>query len=235
MKTNGKYKKKHDSAVTSVLGLQDETQARFAIAQLVGVGLRVLGADEGSLLVANPRGKTLRFAMVCGPDGMPPKSGTAASMVGKEIPIGEGVTGMAALTHDVQCASAASGPEATAFHRVAGDGSPQAVLAAPMLLGDALVGVITAVSFDRRKSFSAEDARTYGMLANAAAAVIDQQLRLEAVAQHGKDSSQTAGDAIDGNASEERALLEETLAFVRARPGRAAALRDLITALSRVP
>lgn len=232
MKPNGK---KSDAAVASVLGLQDETQMRFALAQLVGVGLRVLGADEGSLLVAAPRGKTLQFAMVCGPDGMPPKSGTAASMIGKEIPIGEGVTGMAALTHDVQSASASDGTGPSAFRRIAGDGSPQAVLAAPLLLGDALVGVITAVSFDRRKSFSAEDARTYGMLANAAATVVDQQRRLEAVARRGKEAVPAAGADMDGTAAEERALLEETLAFARARAGRAAALRNLLSALSRIP
>lgn len=235
MKNAGQRQKESDPAVMSALGLQDEAQTRFTIAQLVGVGLRVLGADEGSLLVTEHGGKSLRFAMVCGPDGMPPKSGTANAMIGKEVPIGEGITGMAALTHDVQSASAATGPGPAAFRRVAGDGAPKAVLAAPMLLGDELVGVLTAVSFDRRKTFSVEDSRTYGMLANAAAAVVDQQRRLESVAAQGKTTINAGGDASDRTASEERALLEETFAFARSRPGRAAALREMLAALSRMP
>ena len=111
------------------LGIRDEETARFTLRQLVLIGLRVLGADQGSLLVADPERRILRFAMVVSSDRF---AGTAPDLEGKTVPIGEGITGMAALTHDVQSASDVDGAE---FHRIRGDGSPHAVLAAPMLLG----------------------------------------------------------------------------------------------------
>ena len=217
----------------ATLGIQDPESVRFVLAQLVAVGLRILGADEGSLLVAEPRRKVLRFAMVAGPDGMPP---SADSLIGKEVPIGEGVTGMAALTHDVQTASAAEGATGGMFRRVRGDGSPHAVLAAPMLLGDDLVGVVTAVSFDRRKSFTAEQTRTYGMLANVAASVVEQQRKIESAARRVSAGKGTAATpAVPGPDAEEQALLRDILDFIHSHPGRVAAMRDILSALSRLP
>ena len=215
-----------------LLAVQDVAAVRFALGQIIGVGIRILGADEGSLLVAEPDGKNLRFAMVAGPDGEMPGGLAGESIVGKSIPIGEGVTGMAAMTHDVQTASAAGGAGAEAFRRVRGDGTPNAVLAAPMLLGDMLVGVLTAVSFDRRKAFSSEQARTYGMLANIAATVVDQQRRLERVAAHdgGDGAKGTAGAAVAPESAEE-ALVGQVLAIAGKRPQRLDALKGILSAL----
>lgn len=122
---------------------------------------------------------------------------------------------MAALTRDVQAASESDGAE---FHRIRGDGRPHAVLAAPILLGETLLGVMTAVSFDRRKAFSPDDIHTYGMLANVAAAVIG--------AQH------DAGLEKEG---EEAALLDDVRSFVHARHGRIHALRSVLAALADMP
>lgn len=215
-----------------LLAVQDVAAARFSLGQIIGVGIRILGADEGSLLVAEPDGKSLRFAMVAGPDGAMPDEGTGESVVGKSVPIGEGVTGMAALTHDVQTASSADGAGAGVFRRVRGDGAPSAVLAAPMLQGETLVGVLTAVSFDRRKTFTLEQARTYGMLANIAATVVEQQRRLERVA------ARTSGAGTRGAAglsptseSDEEALVGQVLAIAGKRPQRLGALKGILSAL----
>lgn len=207
------------------LGIRDEATARFALRQLVSVGLRILGADQGSLLVAEPERRILRFAMVVSSGRF---AGTAPDLEGKIVPIGEGITGMAALTHDVQSASDADGAE---FHRIRGDGSPHAVLAAPMLLGESLLGVITAVSFDRRKSFSAEQTQTYGMLAGLAATVVDQQRRLDGTAA-GEAPSPTEMRADE---REEWQLVADLLSFVRAKEGRTAAVRALLSDLARMP
>lgn len=217
-------------AAWNALGLQDPRSVRFALDQLVRAGLGVLGADQGSLLLAEPRARRLRFAMVVDArDGTPPGA-PGSALVGSTVPYGEGITGMAALTHDVQSASAADG---ASFYRVRGDGSPPAVLAAPLLSGERLLGVLTAVSFDPRKVFSPADARLYGIFANLAAVVVDQQRRLDLLAASKSPPPEDA--AVPGPEQEERALVEAVLAFVRARPGRAAALRSLLETLDRFP
>lgn len=213
----------------NLLALQDGKTVRFAMDQLVRAGLGVLGADQGSLLLAEPRARRLRFAMVVDARENASPDGPGSGLVGGTVPYGEGITGMAALTHDVQSAAAADG---AVFHRIAGDGSPSAVLAAPLLSGDRLLGVLTAVSFDRRKVFSPEDARLYGIFANVAAVVIDQQRRLELLASA---KSASATPAVPGSEQDERALVEAVLSFARARPGRAAALLALLADLERLP
>lgn len=225
MKKNNPPPRPRDKEAWSALGIQDLSTIRFAMDQLVRAGLDVLGADQGSLLLAEPRDKLLRFAMVVSArDGIPPPP-----LVGNTVPYGAGVTGMAALTHDVQSAAAADG---ATFHHLKGDGSPSAVLAAPLLSGDRLLGVLTAVSFAPCKSFSPDDARRYGIFANLAAIVVAQQRRLELLSS---PSSPPPAPAVPSAEQSERALLESVLAFVRARPGRAEAIPPLLDALSRLP
>lgn len=216
-----------------LLAVQDAGTIRFAMDQLVRAGLGVLGADQGSLLLAEPRAKRLRFAMVVDARPDAPPDAPGRNLAGSTVPYGEGITGMAALTHDVQSASAADG---AAFHRVRGDGAPSAVLAAPLLSGDRLLGVLTAVSFDRRKTFTPDDARLYGIFANLAAIVIEQQRRLELLSTSRSPAAPPASPpAVPGPEHAERALVEATLAFARARPGRTDALLALLAALDRLP
>lgn len=200
----------------------DTGETRFTLGQAIAVGLRILGADEGSMLVAEPDGKSLRFVLVADRDGILPDSSESFALIGKCVPIGEGVTGMAAMTHDVQTSAAADGA-GIPFHRVRGDRRPNAVLAAPMLLGERLLGVITAVSFDRRRTFSPYQAQTYGMLANVAAGIVDLRRRLA------EEAGGTAAAGTEGDA--EQSLAREVLALVRKRPGRVEALRRIVAAM----
>ena len=224
-----------EGAAWAALGLQDDTTVRFAMDQLVRAALGVVGADQGALLLAEPGRGALRFAMVvdaasAAGAGRP----SAAALVGSTVPFGEGVTGMAALTRDVQSAAVVRDGEAP-FRRVRGDGAPGAVLAAPVLDGDELLGVLTAVSFRRRRTFSREESALYGVFANVAAVVVGQRRRLELVAAGPAGLAGRASPAVPGPEREERALVEEVLSFVRSRPGRAAALRGLLSSLAAFP
>jgi len=194
-------------------------RTEFEFGQLVAAGLRVVDADQGSLLLAEPDSKTLRFALVADRNGAAVPSGAAASLVGRTIPIGSGITGMAALTRDVQ---ASSGSEAGGipFHRVRGDGAPHAVLAAPLLAGETLLGVLTAVRFNRRKTFSPENARAYGIFANLAAGILESANRFP------------SPDPVRDGTSR---LLSDIATFVRDRPDRLAALRGILDALLSLP
>ena len=210
----------------NLLGLQDDKNTQFVLEQLIQIGLKILSASQGSLLVVEPDKKNLRFAMVASKSGLANFQRLFAQLAGKTVPIGEGVTGMAALTHDIQTSTRASGCEK--FYHVRGDGSPNAVLAAPMLIGDYLVGVITAVRFGRGKPFTKEECRTYGMFANIAAVVVDQQQRLATLARAPMSA------AVGSSERKECDLIRDVLSFVRARPEKIDTIHEIFNAVSRL-
>lgn len=215
--------KKNDA--WNLLGLQKEKDVQFVLEQLIQIGLRILNATQGSLLIVEPDRKKLKFAMVASRPGLTKLHSWFVDLVGKTVPVGEGVTGMAALTHDVQTSTRSSGDY---FFHVRGDGSPNAVMAAPMLIGDHLVGVITAVSFDRRKSFTAEECRLYGMFANIAAVVVDQQQRLAALAHA------PMADVQNPHSRKECEIVQDLLEMIHSNPDRIDAVHTIIRSLGRM-
>ena len=210
----------------NLLGLQDEKDTQFVLEQLIQIGLKILNASQGSLLVVEPDQRNLRFAMVTSATEQPDFQRMSAQLVGKTVPIGEGITGMAALTHDIQTSTRASGSER--FYHVQGDGSPNSVLAAPMLIGEHLIGVMTAVRFDRGKPFSPEECLTYGMFANVAAVIVDQQQRLATLA-HAPMAA-----AIGSQERKECKLVRDVLSFVRARPEKIDAVHEIFNAVAKL-
>ena len=203
------------------LGVLDDADVRRVLVQLIRLGLDVVGADQGALLSVEPDGKYLRFAMVASREGLRNAGEMSESLIGQTLPIGEGVTGMAALTHDIQAESRTGSGR---IRSMCGDGSPNAVLAAPMLIGDELVGVITAVGFQRKKPFSTAECRSYGAFADVAAVVVDRQRRLDELAARGKGS---------GRESAECALVRKLLALVRASPRKAEAVDMMLDAMAK--
>ena len=209
----------------NLLGLQDDRNIQFVLEQLIQIGLRILNATQGSLLVMEPDRKNLKFAMVASRPGLTNLHKYFVDLAGKTVPVGEGITGMAALTHDIQTSTRASGDK---FFQVRGDGSPNAVLAAPMLIGEHLIGVITAVCFDKRKSFTKEECHTYGMFANIAAIVVDQQQRLAALAHA------PMAEAMGTQERKECELVRRLLEIVRSKPERIDAIGELLHLLGRM-
>lgn len=203
-------------------GLYDDENTRFILEQLIQFGLEMVGASQGSLLLADPDMKHLRFAMVVSKPSLLNINKLFSSLVDKTVPIGEGVTGMAALTHDVQTATR---EESSHLFHVSGDGTPNAVLAAPMLVGERLLGVITAVRFTKRKSFTRQECEKYGILANIAAVVVHQQ-KLLGMFRQGKTDAKS-GAMVSG----ERKLVDCALAFAHARPDKVDVLARLINDL----
>lgn len=198
---------------------------RFVLGELIRIGLSVLGADQGSLLLVDEKGEKLRFAMVRSRVGGEEMARMEGELIGKSVPIGEGLTGMAALTRDVQTATRT---ESDWFYSVKGDGTPHAVLAAPMLIGDELVGVVTAVSFDGEKSFSAEDCVRYGHFANVAAAVLGMQRRFDA------QEFRSLGSVMGGAGDETSGIVAEVRGFAQRFPQKVPYLLELVKACSRL-
>lgn len=151
--------------VLLLAGISNPDKIREAFDLIIKLGLKMMCADEGSLLVYRKNLRTLQFAATVG------ASSSKETLVGKTVPIGKGITGMAAMTGEVQTASKSGGN----LFNVEDDGSPNSVIAAPILLEDELIGVITAVSFDSGKTFSSHDCQFFAMLAQLGAIVILQE------------------------------------------------------------
>jgi GAF domain-containing protein len=161
-----------DTLLSRYLSIRPESMVRNVLRLLVKTGVEVMGADEGSLLVYDADAKDLRFAMTTG-------SGTAEDhLIGDRVPLGHGVTGLAAATGEVHIgAPSYKDPQKMERVKVAGF-DPEAVIAAPMVLGEELLGVLTAISTQKGKRFTGEHARIYGSFASIAAMVVDQERRL---------------------------------------------------------
>jgi len=189
----------------SYLGIMPRTPEESVLRLLVETGIQAVDADEGSLLVYDPDGDDLRFAMVCG------SADSEETLLGQRVPIGKGVTGLAAQTGEVQIGA----PTYKDVEQSETVGAIQAVIAAPMELGDRLMGVITAVSNREGKRFSGADGRLYGSLAVVAAVVVDQSQRLRALAD---GTAAEGGLALDTADPTEREILDRLSRLLQQDP-----------------
>jgi len=159
------------TVLSTFLGISSESSEERVLRLLIELGAQFAGAQEGSLLVLDEITSELVFAMTVG------SKDSERTLIGQRVPLGEGLVGLAAQTHEVQIgAPRFDVPETKSGE--GDDGKPKAVLAAPMLIGERLIGVITAVSFDADKRFSSNDALLYGRLATVAGVVVEQRRRL---------------------------------------------------------
>lgn len=158
------------AALATYLGVSGTSQEGRVLRLLIELGAQVVGAAEGSLLVLDEKRQELVFAMTIG------SRSSEKVLIGQRVPLGKGITGLAAQTHEVQI-GAPTFRTRQASRRAAAD-QPEAVLAAPMLIADRLIGVLTAVSFEAGKRFTSADALLYGRIAAVAGVVVDQGRQL---------------------------------------------------------
>ena len=156
------------------LGIAPHTSEEQALRLLVETGVRAVGADEGSLLVYSPETNDLTFVMSYG------NARSEALLVGQRVPFGGGsLAGLAAQTGEVQIGA----PRFRDVRQTEAMENIGAVISAPMILGDRLIGVITAVSTDPEKRFSMADGELYACLATIGALVVNQTLLLRDLPQ----------------------------------------------------
>jgi transcriptional regulator with GAF, ATPase, and Fis domain len=205
------------------LGILPSTPEEKILRMLIELGCEVVGGQEGSLLVYDKEHDVLRFAMTVGD----PES--ERKLRGQAVPLGAGLTGLAAATLEVQI-GAPTFKDVEQKQR-SGDGSaPDAVIAAPMVSGDELVGVVTAVSFENGKRFSSRDARLYAGFAAIAAIVVDLRRRLSAY-----ESGQAAAPQDESERARlERRVLASVQRLIGGDASRLAAIADLLAAVETV-
>lgn len=138
---------------------------RKPLEKLLALALAAVRANQGSFLLADSTARTLRFFSVVSRGGLAAHAALFEPLVGQAIRFGDGITGKAA---DV-LAPVWSTPR-DAFHRIPGDASPAAVMAVPVLSPSrTLLGVMTAISFDRERRFGPAEAEAYSRHAELAA------------------------------------------------------------------
>lgn len=147
-------------------GGTSEEHIRRVLRLLCEIGIAMLHGDEGSLLLYDRQSQELVFVMTAGsPD---------EKLLGARVPLGKGVSGMAAITGGIQIGARCNDD----LFDLSDDGDPNAVLAAPLLLGEEVLGVMTVVSFDAERHFTMSDGQFLSKLAAAAAVILDQQRKL---------------------------------------------------------
>lgn len=207
---------KKNNDILLLAGIQSPERIRETFELIIRLGLDIMEADEGSLLIHRKAEHDLQFAANVG-------SSTPDALVGQTVPLGKGVTGMAAMTGEAQTASRGVGN----LFRVENDGSPNSVIAAPVMLGEELIGVITAVSFKPGKEFSSRDCRIFSMLAQLGAVVISQEQTLSNYSS-GKLNHITDQDAIELQAA------QKAIDLVRRHPGNEQKIVQILSLLSEI-
>lgn len=180
----------------TLLAVAPSSTEEAVLKLLIQLGAQVVGAAEGSLLVYDKAQNDLVFVMTVG---------GSQQLIGQRVPMSKGLTGLAAATREVQIGA----PTFTGVQQAAG---PEAVIAAPMLINDDLVGVITAVTFEKGKRFSANDGDLYGRLATVAGVVVEQRQRINAALAG-------AEKKIETQASSTEQQLAASIAKISKKPG----------------
>lgn len=161
-----------NSLLQRYLSIPSNSEAENTLRLLIRMGLMVTGADEGSLLVLDDTSGDLLFAMTIGDET------SEAALRGQRVPLGQGITGLAAATLEVQIGAPTYKDVRQSVRQDGAASGPTAVMAAPMMIGERLVGVITAISFARDKHFTTQDGKLFGGFAAIAGVLVDQGRRL---------------------------------------------------------
>jgi GAF domain-containing protein len=215
--------KSEKSILQNYLGLPPVSPEGRVLRLLVELGIQVAGADEGSLLVLDEKSRSLLFAMTVG------DRASEKALRGQRVPLGKGITGLAAATHEVQIGVPTYKDIRQTRRRGGAAGAPEAVIAAPMLIGDTLIGVITCVSFKKGKRFSAGDARLYAGLASIAGVVVDQRRRLSA-----SGGARPPLKALGEIGTIEQEIAQSIARLSRKRPGALAHVAQILRSVERI-
>lgn len=186
------------------IGIFTKTSVANIFRLLIDLGTRIIDADEGSLLVLVEATDELEFVMTTGLES------SEEVLMGQRVPLGKGITGLAALSQEVQIGPTEYGNIKQSTER---GKDPKAVIAAPMLIGDELLGVITAVSFREGKQFTSRDAKIYAGFASIAAVVVEQQRAIESCI-----TGTQALEATNGGKGLEDSIIQALTRIVQTKP-----------------
>lgn len=199
------------------LAMPGASMEERALRLILELGTELVGAEEGSLFVVDEATQELVLVMTVGSET------SEEALRGQRMPIGKGITGLAVLSREVQMGSTKYSDIKQSKERDPDQSGldPTAVVAAPLMAGDNVVGAITGVSFIPEKRFNAKDADRYARFASVAGVVIDQRRRLQLV----------SGDQGEEKEMVEQRIINRLTRIIDRNPHNLEALANLLDAL----
>jgi GAF domain-containing protein len=205
-----------DELLERYYGLLPGGRLGLAVRSALEAAAASVGAEEGSLLAHDEAADDLCFVKTVGN----PES--ERTLLAQRVPLGQGITGLAAAKGEVQVGAPVFKDVKQSERLSEG---PEAVLAAPLLVGEELLGVITAVSFVEGRRFGAREAELFERTAQVIAALIET-----AAASAGGPVPAAYGAA----ARREEAILERLRRIVRRDPAALESVEALVAAIERL-
>lgn len=142
---------------------------RATLEAAVGALTHLLDADESALLIPADEGRQLEFVMCA------TRTGSNATLVGQRMPMDAGLVGDALRSGETLVdAPVFKGLIQADFTR-ADYGNPTSVIAVPLVHHEISFGVLTLVSFDPMRKFSADDVAAFKAFAGLVELVLYKQ------------------------------------------------------------
>jgi signal transduction protein with GAF and PtsI domain len=162
-------------ALAAYLSFGEELKDDELLRLIMEIGVGMMSADEGSLLLLDKKRQELEFMITIGEHEVQQR------LKGQRFSMHKGITGLAASTGEPQTGAPTYHGVKQADYKKKHPNEPEAVLAAPMLVEGEVIGVITAVSFKKGRVFSSQDVKLYSRFSQLCGMVIRQRRREEVV------------------------------------------------------
>jgi GAF domain-containing protein len=162
-------------ALAAYLSLGQELKDDELLRLIMEIGVGMMAADEGSLLLLDKKKQELEFMITIAEDEVQQR------LKGQRFSMHKGITGLAASTGEPQTGAPTYHGVKQADYKKKHANEPEAVLAAPMVVEGEVIGVITAVSFKKGRFFSNQNVKLYSRFAELCGMVVSQRVREEAV------------------------------------------------------
>ncbi|HEX4112656.1 MAG TPA: GAF domain-containing protein [Stellaceae bacterium] len=163
---------------------------------LLETATAAIDAEEGSLLLSDSTAGDLRFAMTVG------NAESEAKLRGQRVPFRQGIVGAAAVTFEVQIGAPKYHDVEQTERKPGVSNEPEVLVAAPLIAGETLIGVITGASMQPNRRFGSKEAKIYGGFAAIAAILVEQDQRLTAMADRTIATTTSADPAQNRNLGE---------------------------------
>jgi len=150
-----------------LIGLESGNTHADALRLVLEIAIQAVKAQEGSILILEAQSQELVFLMTGG-DLL-----SEFTLRGQRLKVGQGLTGQAAMTGEVQVGAPTlrtiSQPDHHDFK------APSQIIAAPMFAGSLIVGAITAASYEAQRRFSIDDKVIFKRLAGVAGIIVSDR------------------------------------------------------------
>lgn len=157
-----------EQLITISRQLNSMLEMRLLLPRIVESARDLTDADDASILLVEGRGEKLRFAAAT-------SGSNISALESVEVPIDRSLAGW--VVRNQQTAIVEDAQSDPRMYTIDGAGPTLSIVAAPMIFGDKVIGVLESLTQRDRRSFTAQDVETLETLASIAAVAV-QNARL---------------------------------------------------------